>query len=617
MTMVEALASGAAKSIATYVLNKIRAIPRRSSDPTDRLLDAIAAHLTEVDNWSCRDQFFGMARPHSIDEDTVPLDVATEPRRFRNPAGAVRTISEKQLLLGGGHVLLLGPPGAGKTTTLKRIARRLLKLTPETDQDRYQYPILIRLRHLLRSESITGQIAALLGLIEPEAPSGEGTPTAPHSPETRDVIKGVPKILDETFAVLVLDGLDELHPEHRRGIIDEISSLAGKVTKAKILLTCRSGDYSTQLENFDVMELCPLTDGQVSTIGERWLNEDSANFRTALSRLPFKDLADRPLLLTQLLFLYGRFGYLPEQPSIVYRKVVRLLLEDWDAERRIRRGSAYAGFDPERKIEFLSALAYQLTYTLKQKAFSDQQLERAYLDVHQAFTLPPEEAQNVAQELETHTGIIVAGPGDTYEFSHLSLQEYLCANFIVRAPFDWKLTEYMGSYSAPLAVAVALSSRPGAMLSALLTDERLRKFEVSGLSSLFSRIQVESPSFEVGLPLAFTLLRCFAWASREVGGGVVPGIEACCELDGIQKSLAAALRYYYIRRPKGGATGIVELARQSGVSDPPDTPAPPVAPMSLSLFKKILPQQKATLMYRGNEGRLYPLDSAALERFGR
>ena len=90
------------------------------------------------------------------------------------------------------------------------------------------------------------------------------------------------------------------------------------------------------LEGFTAVEVAPLSATQVRDIASRWLPQPE-EFLEALAALPYRDVADRPLLLRQLLLLYKRYGFLPEQPAQVYKRVIRLLLEEWDAQRHVVR----------------------------------------------------------------------------------------------------------------------------------------------------------------------------------------------------------------------------------------------------------------------------------------
>jgi predicted NACHT family NTPase len=67
----------------------------------------------------------------------------------------------------------------------------------------------------------------------------------------------------------------------------------------------------------------------------KWIRDQSAaeRFLVELSKSPYADTAMKPLLLAHLCAIYERIGAIPEQPKVVYRKIVALLLEEWDQER--------------------------------------------------------------------------------------------------------------------------------------------------------------------------------------------------------------------------------------------------------------------------------------------
>jgi hypothetical protein len=114
----------------------------------------------------------------------------------------------------------------------------------------------------------------------------------------------------------------------RRDTTLEIVRLARSVEGAKVVVSSRTGDLAIPLEGFTALEIAPLSQRQVHDIAARWLSHPD-DFLEALAVLPYHDIADRPLLLRQLLLLYQRYGFLPEQPAQVYKRVIRLLLEEW------------------------------------------------------------------------------------------------------------------------------------------------------------------------------------------------------------------------------------------------------------------------------------------------
>lgn len=545
------------KYLTPLIISFLSRITKDHKQEEADISSAIERHLTEVNNWANVFQFFGMVSPLSTDSNTIPLDFFTEPRIFQATKEQSPKKQENDLIEDSRHYLLLGEPGSGKTTTIKRVSLTLLKEPPSSEQDFLEFPVVIRLRELQSGDSLCNKLSDILGLIPKpyevikryQDVDSHGrliyverkvTEMRVGNYKLEDI---VPQVLNETKALLLLDGLDELHHEHRISIRDEIIKLSRQLTDSKIIVSCRSGDYNTQFEGFSVIEICPLTETQILTITGKWLGDQNADFLRCLRNLPYFDVANRPLLLTQLLLFYKRYKYLPDQPTQMYSKLVDMLLQQWDAERDIHRESRYSGFDPSKKAEFLSSLAYKLTYPVVKPVFTERDLAAAYLSICDSYKLPKNQAVMVAREIQTHTGIISAGPQDTYEFCHLSLQEYLCGQYIVKSPLETQVTEYLSKYAAPLAVAVALSSTPGSWFGNLILQFRnLNRFKADDMNSLLSRILVENPNFEVSEIMGFAIIFLFRYFSND--SKICDQIERLLQKRGVLESCARALKWY-------------------------------------------------------------------------
>lgn len=478
-------------------------------------------HIEDALRWSETIQFYGMSQAEDVESLTIELQLDTVPRKFRGINTKTSKITELSLLTDDNNYLLLGDPGSGKTTTIKRLVRFILLEEPVSPSDLWQYPIVIRLREIEEVEPLEAILAGIFGLSfelvhyekKVQEPDAFGKYRWVVKEFTRYEHQGlilgdiVAEILNRTRALVLLDGLDEISHEKRSLLDGSISDLARKLTASKLIVSCRSGDYTQQLEEFNTVELCPLELDQVDAITSKWL-PGQEDFLGRLRSLPFHDLATRPLFLCQLIVFYRNTGYLPDKPSVVYRTIIRLSLEHWDEQRRVKRKSRYASFDPEQKIDFLSALSYHLTYKVKVKRFSEELLVEAYIKICQPFSLPKAEARLVAREIESHTGIILESGGDHYEFSHLSLQEYLCAYYLIREPFARKIGAYLSEYPAPIAVAASLSANPSKWLAALILN-RSETFNLSAVtvSSLLSRLVQERPQFQHSLYLGFALIK--------------------------------------------------------------------------------------------------------------
>jgi hypothetical protein len=406
------------------------------------------------------------------------------------------------------HFVLLGDPGAGKTTTLKRIINRLLA-TPETPGDNWSVPILIVLREHSNNGSIAAVLVEKLGLrglyLRSVVNDAEDTLSKHGRSLENDVSESqfVADILNSWNAVLFLDGLDEVSPEVREAVHDGIVRLARKLTSAKVIASCRSGDYRRPIEGLALAELLPLDRAQIEVISQKWLGGRSDRFMSEIAEGAPAELANRPLFLFQMLVLAQRMESVPDQPSSLCRQMVRLMLQDWDQERSIVRGSTYRSFGIDDKLQFLTALAYYGTFELKTTRFNRRDFVRGYDRLRRRFALPPNEADAVASEIESHTGIVVEVGYKEFEFSHLSIQEYLAAEHAVRLPTSKDHRRLLERSPATMAVAVALSSEPDLLFAelsdALPADDLLYVF--------IERVLQERPMFLGGEPLGSAALK--------------------------------------------------------------------------------------------------------------
>ncbi len=486
----------------------------------------LKSHFTQIDNWARQIHFHGYNRLQETNDITLELNISFNVRKFMGfkYIKDKYVITEEELLNSHENYLILGDPGAGKTTTLRRIIRKNIF---QPKNNKYPFIILIRLKELTPINTISKKICEIMGINytskEIEVKStyiDEGNIEVVKTYyETRYFVENLPistavaELLNYIDVTILLDGIDEINNNIKSLTLIEIQDFSEKLSAgSKIIATCRSGDYYKPLNGFNVCEIADLNDSQIEKISNMWLG-DSKQFMHEIEQKPYKDLCNRPLFLTQLLLLFTKDRELPEKSIDIYEKIVDQVVREWDYNRDIVRHSKYSGFDIKKKVKFLSELSFNLTYEIKTKIFNDKIFEQAYNNMYKKFALPKNEVRYVGQEIESHNGLIVKSHGNFYEFSHLSIQEYLCACYLVTLQTNSKkLANYFHEYAAPLAIAVALSGNSSNWFASLVFKVHVAEIP---MSVFLSRIIFEKPYFnedednEMGFAILLLLLRYY------------------------------------------------------------------------------------------------------------
>lgn len=506
------------KKVADLAFTRIAQTLQKSNSElrtsTDQLEAALSHHLKDVKNWASEISFADFRGTKKTSDVFIPLDLFIQPRHLHIDRVEARLKVPLELILGDSsspqnHLVILGQPGAGKTTLMKSLCHRLFT-DPTFLEDDIDFPVLVRLRDLnQRSKAVDAEtrmgdddtlirhIQHLLGIqiaFPAELMSDD------HVKQRRTIRdRVVIDYLDGLKILLIFDGLDELSSKTRRNsIISEIRVLALQFEESRIILTSRTGEFNYHLDKMAHFEVSPLSDIQIETFACRWLGpSDGPQLIEQIHASPFVDTTIRPLTIAHLCAIYERVGRIPDKPKTVYRKIVNLLLAEWDEQRSVRRDSAYSSFDIDRKFEFLCNLAYVLTVTRRGSVFAREDLTNAYTRIYDNFGLPRGEASKVAGELETHTGLFLQAGYETYEFSHKSLQEYLTAEFIVRLPSIPDDPKVLLALPNELAIATAISSRPSEYFAQFVWERLPRMRKLFAFTRAFvNRLLLERPDFE-------------------------------------------------------------------------------------------------------------------------
>jgi len=396
------------------------------------LEEVIAHHIKSISNQVSQIQIREMDKSKSINDIYIRLDLRLSAKKWDDFRSTVKTTFDLKELFSKdiNHLIILGDPGAGKTTSLKKICS-LLIFEDNEQLKGYKFPIFIRLRELRFSESLFDRLSNILGI---RVVSSEGD----ISKEDRyEILKFFLKTyIDDLGILLLIDGLDEVSQSKIKGILDEVEELTSALTNSRLILTSRSGPFERLIACSTVYELEPLSKLQIEEFVGKWfLEKRKANkFKKELYSSPFFEGKIKPLDLAQLCAIFHKYEKIPQQPKEIYRKRIRLYLEEWDKQNDVRRDSKFSQLDVDTRFDFFSHFAFQLSDQFTTKVYGEIELGKVYRSICGYFELPKNEMKAVLGELESHTGLIVTSGYDKVEFYHKTTQEYFTAFYLHQLP---------------------------------------------------------------------------------------------------------------------------------------------------------------------------------------
>ncbi len=340
---------------------------------------------------------------------------------------------------------ILAKPGGGKSTLIRRIAlayaysTRREKVADGLPNNEW-FPIYVRCRDL--GEEANNGILEIISSIVRRAEIRQ------HK-EAFDSI--VENSLQNGNALLLIDGLDEIANERNRiSFVNQLRTFVAIYPTVRLIITSREAGFRAVADTLsgycDHYSIAGLQEEGIRALSLKWHKAILGNCKEAeiesekvcdiiLSDDRIMSLAENPLLLTTLLFVKRWVGYLPTKKCQLYEEMIKLLLVTWNA-------IAHEKLDMDETEPQLAYVAYSMTLQGKQKITKDE-LAKSIIEARKELpellgytTLSPakfmvqvEERSSLLIQLgleENENGRLVP----SYEFSHLSFQEYLAAKAV-------------------------------------------------------------------------------------------------------------------------------------------------------------------------------------------
>jgi|GEM_PF-2698298 len=238
---------------------------------------------------------------------------------------------------------VLGAPGAGKTTTLRRLALHYALIAlgrepnPGNDQHAGKIPLLIPLGGY-NGEDLLTYISQFLS---------HRTSSDNHA-HSVGLAERLVTYLETGRLLIMFDALNEVAEEFRSQVFSTVSDFATTYCSPKsrnynsFFLSCREADYVKEFAELPRLVLEPLDDGRISTFLKNYFQADPEAPAAIETQLKANDsqlleLVRNPYLLKVVVELYQVEGKLPQTRGELFQEFGKYLV-GWGLKRGARSG---------------------------------------------------------------------------------------------------------------------------------------------------------------------------------------------------------------------------------------------------------------------------------------
>ncbi|WP_413163978.1 NACHT C-terminal helical domain 2-containing protein [Capilliphycus salinus ALCB114379] len=322
-------------------------------------------------------------------------------------------------------LMILGKPGAGKTTFLKHLAIQCIGGAFQAER----VPVFITLKDFADIKEHPNLLEYLQNLLKS------------YSDEMED-ISTLSSLLKAGKFLILLDGLDEVREIDSSRILTEIKDISQQFPQNQFVITCRIAAKEYTFEKFTEVEVADFNEEQIADFSHKWFHSknDPVKAEGFLEKLKqdesIMELATNPLLLTLLCLVFEDVGSFPSNRTRLYAEGIAKLLREWNISCERERDPVYKKLSPDYREELLCIIPWN-TFQRGNYFFYQEELAKLIRDYIQNLPGITQEDllkldhRAVLDSIELQHGLLVERARGIYSFSHLTFHEYFTARKIV------------------------------------------------------------------------------------------------------------------------------------------------------------------------------------------